>query len=102
MVYGRPDFGDQRVLFHFAASGAARIARVDDDNKTGPWSAMTGWFLDGAELEFSDPQTGRQFNADLRRTALGGSWRTFASVGGWWCSALGATFTFRRATIFRS
>jgi hypothetical protein len=87
VVYGHPDFGDQRVLLHFAASGAARIARVDGD-KTGPWSALTGWFLDGTSLEFSDPQTGRQFNADLRRATLGGSWRTFANVGGWWCSAL--------------
>jgi hypothetical protein len=87
VVYGHPDFGDQRVLLHFAASGAARIARVDEE-KTGPWNALTGWFLDGSALEFSDPQTGRQFNADLRRTTLGGSWRTFATVGGWWCSAL--------------
>jgi len=92
VVYGHPDFGDQRVLLHFAASGAARIARVDEE-KTGPWSGLTGWFLDGAQLEFSDPQTGRQFNADLRRTTLGGSWRTFASVGGWWCSALDSATT---------
>jgi len=92
VVYGHPDLGDQRVLLHFAASGAARIARVDED-KTGPWSALTGWFLDGAALEFSDPQTGRQFNADLKRTTLGGSWRTFANVGGWWCSALDSAAT---------
>ena len=74
------------MLLHFAVSGAARIARIDDE-KTGPWSALTGWFLDGSQIEFSDPQTGRQFNADLRRATLGGSWRTFANVGGWWCSA---------------
>jgi hypothetical protein len=92
VVYGHPDLGDQRMLFHFAAGGAARIARVDDE-KTGPWSALTGWFLDGAQFEFSDPQTGRQFNADLRRTTLGGSWRTFANVGGWWCSALDSAET---------
>jgi hypothetical protein len=92
VVYGHPDFGDQRVLFHFAASGAARMARIDDDG-TGPWSALTGWFLEGTALEFSDPQTGRQFNADLKRSTLGGSWRTFASVGGWWCSALDSSTT---------
>jgi len=92
VIYGHPDFGDQRVLLHFAASGAARIARVEEE-KTSPWNAMTGWFKDGSQLEFSDPQTGRQFNADLRRTTLGGSWRTFASVGGWWCSALDAAVT---------
>ena len=92
VVYGHPDFGDQRVLLHFAASGAARIARVDGE-KTSPWSALTGWFVDGTELEFSDPQTGRQFNANLKRTTLGGSWRTFANVGGWWCSAVDSSST---------
>jgi len=85
VLYGHPDFGDQRVLLHFAAGGAALIARIEDDQTT-PWSALTGWFQQGTQLEFSDPQTGRQFNADLRRPTLGGSWRTFATVGGWWCS----------------
>jgi hypothetical protein len=92
VVYGHPDFGDQRVLLHFSASGAARIARVEEE-KTSPWSALTGWFQSGGQLEFSDPQTGRQFNADLRRSTLGGSWRTFANVGGWWCSALDSAAT---------
>jgi hypothetical protein len=92
VVYGHPDFGDQRVLLHFSASGAARIARVEDE-KTSPWNALTGWFQAGSQLEFSDPQTGRQFNADLRRTTLGGSWRTFANVGGWWCAAVDSAAT---------
>ncbi|HVY66577.1 MAG TPA: energy transducer TonB [Gammaproteobacteria bacterium] len=87
VLYGRPDFGDQRVLLHFASGGAAHIARIEAD-RTSPWSALTGWFQEGSRLEFSDPQTGRQFNADLRQPTLGGGWRTFANVGGWWCSAL--------------
>ncbi len=87
VLYGNPEFGDQRVLLHFAANGAARLSRFDGD-KTGPWNALAGWFVDDDQLEFSDPQTGRQFKADLRRVTLGGGWRTYAAVGGWWCSVL--------------
>jgi hypothetical protein len=88
VLYGHPDFGDQRLLLHFAANGAARLARFDDDMNAGPWSALTGWFSHGDQIEFSDPQTGRQFTANLRQTTLGGSWRTLANVGGWWCKAI--------------
>jgi hypothetical protein len=87
VLYGHPDIGDQRVLLHFATSGAARMSRFDG-GKTGPWSALAGWFVDRDQLEFSDPQSGRQFKADLRRVTLGGGWRTYAAVGGWWCSAI--------------
>jgi Gram-negative bacterial TonB protein C-terminal len=87
VLYGHPDFGDQRVLLHFAANGAARLSRFDG-TKTGPWSALAGWFVDRDQLEFSDPQTGRHFTADLHRATLGGGWRTYAAVGGWWCSAI--------------
>jgi hypothetical protein len=88
VLYGHPDFGDQRVLLHFAANGAARLARFGEDMESGPWSALAGWFVDGDQIEFSDPQTGRQFTADLRRTTLGGGWRTLANVGGWWCKVI--------------
>jgi Gram-negative bacterial TonB protein C-terminal len=88
VLYGHPDFGDQRVLLHFAANGAARLARFDEAGKTGPWSGLAGWFVDDGQIEFSDPQTGRQFTADLHRVTLGGGWRTYANVGGWWCNAI--------------
>lgn len=85
MLYGHPDFGDERVLLHFAPSGAARLSHIEDE-KTSPWTGLVGFITDDDELRFVDPQTGRQFTADLRRPTLGGGWRTFSLVGGWWCS----------------
>ena len=51
--------------------------------------------MDGPELlagrrrrnDFTDPRSGRRFEADLTRGTLGGSWRTYTLLGGWWCSA---------------
>ena len=37
-------------------------------------------------MRFSDPRTGRQYTADLRRDNLGGTWRTLTTTGGWWCA----------------
>ena len=37
-------------------------------------------------MRFSDPRTGRQYTADLRRDTLGGTWRTLTATGGWWCA----------------
>ena len=41
-----------------------------------------------AQMRFSDPRTGRQYTADLRRDNLGGTWRTLTTTGGWWCARL--------------
>jgi hypothetical protein len=87
VLYGHPDFGDERVLLHFAASGAVQLARLRNQ-KTSVWNGLTGWVVDDDELRFSDPQTGRLFTAELRNTTLGGGWRTRTDVGGWWCSAV--------------
>jgi hypothetical protein len=90
VIYGHPDFGDERVLLHFAPNGALRLARFEN-GKPKPWIGLVGWISDDDELRFVDPQTGRQFNADLRRTTLGGGWRTLTLIGGWWCSPMNAS-----------
>jgi hypothetical protein len=87
VVYGHPAFGDERALLHFAASGAARLARQDDETVLS-WNTLAGWSAKGDEMRFNDPQTGRQFEADLGRPTLGGSWRTLTLAGGWWCKAI--------------
>ena len=92
VLYGNPEFGDERVLLHLAPNGAARLARVDvEDDKVSSWTALAGWTEEDRELRFGDPQTGRLFTADLRRETLGGGWRTVTAVGGWWCSAIDAS-----------
>jgi hypothetical protein len=85
VVWGHPDFGDERVLFNFAPEGVARLARIEAD-AVPAWSGLTPWVKQDRELHFSDPRTGRQYTANLRRDNLGGGWRTLTATGGWWCS----------------
>jgi hypothetical protein len=85
VVWGHPDFGDERVLLNFAPEGVARLARVEID-AVPSWTGLTPWVIADREMRFSDPRTGRQYRADLRRDNLGGTWRTLATTGGWWCA----------------
>jgi hypothetical protein len=85
VVWGHPDFGDERVLFNFAPHGVARLARIEDAVAPS-WSGLTPWVTESREMRFSDPRTGRQYTADLRRDNLGGTWRTLTTTGGWWCA----------------
>lgn len=85
VVWGHPDFGDERVLLNFTPHGVARLARIEDADVPA-WSGLTPWVEEDRELMFSDPRTGRQYTADLRRDNLGGTWRTLTTTGGWWCA----------------
>lgn len=86
MVYGHPAFGDERVLLSFSAGGDSQLARQDGDEITA-WEALSFWTADeDAVMTFTDPRSGRRFEADLTRATLGGSWRTYTLLGGWWCS----------------
>jgi hypothetical protein len=85
VVWGHPEFGDERVLLNFAPQGVARLARLSDAAEPS-WSGLTPWVAESREMRFSDPRTGRQYTADLRRDNLGGTWRTLTTTGGWWCA----------------
>jgi Gram-negative bacterial TonB protein C-terminal len=85
VVWGHPDFGDERVLLNFDPRGVARLARIEND-AVPAWSGLTPWIAEDRAMKFSDPRTGRQYTADLRRDNLGGSWRTLTATGGWWCA----------------
>jgi hypothetical protein len=89
VVYGHPAFGDEHMLFHFAADGSAGLAREVEQKLSG-WTALSEWTADDGELAFSDPRTGRRYRADLDRATLGGGWRTLTLTGGWWCSPMDA------------
>jgi hypothetical protein len=86
VVYGHPAFGDERLLLHFATNGGAQLARQDGD-EISAWEPLSVWTADDDVMSFSDPRSGRRFEADLTRTTLGGGWRTYTLLGGWWCSA---------------
>jgi Gram-negative bacterial TonB protein C-terminal len=90
VVWGHPDFGDERVLMSFDPAGVARLARLENE-AVPAWSGLTPWILEDREMRFSDPRTGRQYTADLRRENLGGAWRTLTTTGGWWCGVADVT-----------
>jgi hypothetical protein len=84
VVWGHPEFGDERVLLSFDTAGVARLARLENE-AVPAWNGLTPWVRDNRQMRFSDPRTGRQYLADLRRENLGGTWRTLTTTGGWWC-----------------
>jgi hypothetical protein len=87
VIYGHPAFGDERVLLNFGVGGSSQVARQEGD-EIGEWSPLSFWTADDDDLlTFTDPRSGRRFEADLSRGTLGGSWRTYTLLGGWWCSA---------------
>ena len=90
VVWGHPDFGDERMLFNFDASGVAQVARVENESVPS-WNGVTPWVTADRALRFNDPQTGRQYTADLTRERLGGSWHTLTATGGWYCAEADVT-----------
>ncbi|RPI58027.1 MAG: hypothetical protein EHM50_11210, partial [Lysobacterales bacterium] len=42
VVWGHPDFGDERVLFNFAPQGVAWLARIEDA-AVPAWTGLTPW-----------------------------------------------------------
>jgi hypothetical protein len=90
VVWGHPEFGDERVLLNFDSSGVARLARIENE-AVPAWNGLTPWVKENREMRFSDPRTGRQYLADLRRDNLGGTWRTLTTTGGWWCGVADVT-----------
>jgi hypothetical protein len=85
VVYGHPAFGDERVVFNIAHEGFVSAARLEDGNVSS-WIPLTRWEIEDATLTFTDSRSGRDYEADLTRTTLGGRWRTPTLLGGWWCS----------------
>jgi hypothetical protein len=91
VVYGHPAFGDELVLLDVARDGTVRAAH-DRDGEISPWVGLTSWYVDDATMTFTDPHSGRAYEADLTFETLGGRWRTPTLLGGWWCSRGGDDF----------
>ncbi len=86
VLYGDPAFGDQRILLTFAPDQSTFVSRSESDASR-PWSPLSRWRIEDNVLSFSDSRTGRNFEAELERPTLGGSWKTLTTLGGWWCTA---------------
>ena len=88
VLFGNPALGDERALLSFAPDHSTLIAKPNE-NEARRWSPLSRWQVEDEILSFSDSRTGRDFEASLRRSTLGGDWRTLNLLGGWWCSATG-------------
>lgn len=88
LMYGHTRLGDERQLLRFRADGRTDTARPRADGFR-IWMPLTEWTARRHRLTFADPRTGREFEGDLRRTTLGGTWNTTMLNGGWWCAAMG-------------
>lgn len=102
VVYGHPSLGDERLLLRFGPDGSTAVTRAAHDATARAWVPLSTWSAIRHSFTFSDSRTGRQFEADLRRETLGGTWRTPSLVGGWWCDAIAADDSPAAADAFRS
>lgn len=102
VLYGHPAFGDEQQLLRFLPDGRTELARPSAD-RARPWAYLSTWNVDKRQvLTFSDPRTGRRFEADLTRATLGGTWKTLSLIGGWWCSRVGKVATDVQSTQLAS
>ncbi len=88
VFYGNPALGDERVLLSFAPDQSTLMAKPSEDAAR-PWSPLSQWQVEEDVLSFRDSRTGREFEANLSRSTLGGSWQTLTLLGGWWCTEAG-------------
>ncbi len=84
VLFGNPALGDERVLLSFAPDQSTLMAKPNE-NAARPWSPLSRWQIEEDLLTFRDSRTGREFEASLSRSTLGGSWKTLTLLGGWWC-----------------
>jgi len=88
VFFGNPAIGDERALLSFAPDQSTLMAIPEEDSLR-PWLPLSRWQLEDETFTFSDSRNGRAFEANLRRTTLGGDWRATNLRGGWWCTATG-------------
>ena len=88
VLYGNPAIGDERVLLSFAPDQST-LMTVPDEDSVRPWMPLSRWQMEDETLSFSDSRSGRDFDANLRRSTLGGDWQAVNLRGGWWCTEAG-------------
>jgi hypothetical protein len=87
LIYGHQRLGNERMLLRFQPDGRTDMARPRADGFR-VWMPLSEWTVRRRQLSFGDPRSGREFESDLRKTTLGGTWKTTSTDGGWWCSAI--------------
>lgn len=78
-------FGDERIFLRLASDQSAYMARIRDASRR-EWTELADWDVARGHIEIVDPASGREYDGELRRSTLGGTWQMQAFTGGWWCS----------------
>lgn len=87
VLYEQHTSDNDYVLMRFDPNGTAHFARARGDAFR-IWAPVSSWTVRRDRFSFGDSRIGREFEADLRRSGLGGTWTTEASSGGWRCARL--------------
>ena len=90
LVYGHARRGDEQYLIRFLPDGRTDVSPPRADGFR-IWTRVSDWTERRNRLSFSDTRMGREYEADLRRRTLGGSWTSPSAGGGWWCVQLSDT-----------
>ncbi|MBN1240850.1 MAG: hypothetical protein JXB36_20290 [Gammaproteobacteria bacterium] len=83
LIFG--PYGNQRMFLGFADDDQVFVARITDASRR-RWSELSQWRSSRGRITFTDRRSGRVYVADDRALTLGGTWRSEAASGGWWCS----------------
>ena len=83
------------VLMRFDPNGTTHFARPRGEEFR-MWAPVSAWTERRNRLSFADSRIGREFEADLGRASLGGTWKSETSNGGWWCARLDNSFADSR------
>jgi hypothetical protein len=86
VLYGQDSENDERMLLELRVDGATYIAELGEPRPA--WVPMSYWSQRRGYLSFTDTRHGREFQADLEYTTLGGIWIGEQFSGGWWCAPL--------------
>lgn len=87
LLYAERGADNDYVLMRFDPAGTTQFARPRG-NEFRLWAPVSAWTARKKRLTFSDSREGREFEAELERSGLGGVWETASSKGGWWCARL--------------
>lgn len=87
VLYERDTADSDYVLMRFDPDGATYFARRSGDEFR-IWAPVSSWTVRRGALSFRDSRVEREFEADLERSGLGGTWEAEHAAGGWWCARL--------------
>lgn len=96
VVYGQDRENDEQILVDLRVDGATWLAQLGSGRNQ--WVPGSYWDRKRGYLSFTDTRSGREYQADLEYTSLGGIWIGTQFNGGWWCAQLEERPNFEAAS----